>query len=75
MIVAISFTSESTDRYLSLLTEVGSAEEVADIVEMEYGDEFPFLYIDQVATDNGTEQEVMDAVQLRIEKAQEVYND
>lgn len=69
--VAISFTSESGDRYLSLLTDVHSPEHAAELVAEEYDEEFAYLYIDCVVTDNETEQEVVMAVQALIEEAQD----
>lgn len=67
--VAISFTSESSDRYLSLFTDVTSIVELVDRLEETYGDEFAYLYVDAVCTDNGTEQEVQSAVAQRISEA------
>lgn len=69
--VAISFTSESGDRYLSLFKDVESPEHVADLVAKDYGDEFAYLYIDCVVTDNKTEKSVIQAVQTLIEEAQD----
>lgn len=52
MIVAISFTSESSDRYLSLFKDVESVEELAEWVKDEYLEMFPYLHIDQVVVDD-----------------------
>ena len=50
-IVAISFTSESCDHYLSLFTDIKNSQDLVDRLKEEYLDEFAYLRIDSFVTD------------------------
>ncbi|UAV89638.1 hypothetical protein [Pseudomonas phage COT4] len=70
-IVAISMRSESGDDYLSLFTDIQSPADLAQRLQEEFGDEFAFLYVECVCTDDETEQAMRQEVVARIEEAQE----
>lgn len=70
-IAAVSFTSESGDHYLSLFTDITGPVDFTDRLEEEFGDEFAYLYIKGVCTDDATEAALKSELAERIEQAQE----
>lgn len=75
-IVAVSFTSESADRYLSLFTDVAGPEDLVSRLQEEYGEEFGYLRIDAYATDNLSEENtLLSALKDALYKAQEAIYD
>ena len=60
--VAISFTSESGDRYLSMLQGISEVSEVVETIKEEYGEEFAYLYIDCVVTSDGVHDWVSNSI-------------
>lgn len=73
-IVAISFTSESCDRYLSLFTDIKDADDLVSRLKEEYMDEFGYLRVDAYATDDPSSERVLiPAVRLAIED-EDVYD-
>lgn len=70
-IAAVSFRSESGDHYLSLFTDIDGPIEFADRLQEEFGDEFSYLYVNGICTDDGTESALKRELLDRIEQAQE----
>lgn len=74
--VAVSFTSESGDRYLSLFTDVGTPAEFVSRLEEEYGEEFSYLRVDAYASDDvAVEGDLIAALREALWAAQESQYD
>lgn len=71
MATAVSFTSESGDRYLSLVAHLEDPDLIAEELEIEYGDEFAHLYIDAIVSSTTLTEGIRSALIKRLEIARE----
>lgn len=69
-VVAVSFTSESCDHYLSLFTDIEGPEDLVERLKEEYGDEFAFMSRWQLVADEDTD-ELEQALRQALEEATE----
>ena len=73
MATAVSFTSESSDRYLSLITHLEDPDLIAEELELDYGDEFAYLHIDAIMSSTTPVESIRNALTKRLEIAREGF--
>jgi hypothetical protein len=73
MATAISYTSESGDHYLSLYEGVDSIQNIVRDEKYSFGDEFGYLYIQNIESTDIDEGALSIALQEAIEEASDEY--
>jgi hypothetical protein len=71
MITAISYTSESSDHYLSLYTKGDTIKDIVKAEKVSHGDEFGYLYIQNIKSTGLSTVELRDALGEAIDAANE----